>query len=207
MIHKNVLLFSLFFLLISNVLAQKAVLQFSGIVTDATSGSVVPYCAIYIEKQYRGTLSNMEGFYSFVVAKGDTVTVRSLGYKSQKIVISSEIEGTSLFKDIKLERETYTLDEVVIYPLPSPHQLRQAFINLEVPDDLKDLAMQTLSNSQLDPYRNTLRYDGDENFDQYAKAQVASYYAQGQTRPQNIFNPFAWADFLSSWKRGDFRKK
>jgi hypothetical protein len=30
---------------------------------------------------------------------------------------------------------------------------------------------------------------------------------QGQTPPMNIFNPAAWADFIESWKRGDFKKK
>ena len=23
--------------------------------------------------------------------------------------------------------------------------------------------------------------------------------------PQNIFNPFAWAEFIKAWKRGDFK--
>ena len=30
---------------------------------------------------------------------------------------------------------------------------------------------------------------------------------QGQTPPQNIFNPAAWADFIQAWKRGDFKNK
>lgn len=187
--------------------AQKAVIQFSGIIKDSLSQSPIPFCAVYIENQYRGTLTNSEGFYSFVAAKGDTVTIRSLGYVTQKLVIPATMEGTSLFKDITLSREAYLLDEVVIYPLPAPHQLRQAIINLEVPNDLQDLAMQTLSNSRLEPYRMSMLYDGNENFDQYAKAQVATYYAQGQQKPQNIMNPFAWADFISAWKRGDYRKK
>jgi len=189
------------------VIGQKAVVQFSGVIKDSLSQSPIPYCAVYIERQYRGTLTNAEGFYSFVAAKGDTITIRSLGYETIKIIIPATMEGSSLFKDIYLSREAYLLDEVVIYPLPAPHQLRQAIINLEVPDDLQDLAMQTLSNSKLEPYRMSMLYDGNENFDQYAKAQVANYYSQGQQKPQNIMNPFAWADFISAWKRGDYRRK
>ena len=33
-----------------------------------------------------------------------------------------------------------------------------------------------------------------------------TYYA-GQIPPMNIFNPFAWAEFVKAWKRGDFKKK
>ncbi|RYY10091.1 MAG: carboxypeptidase-like regulatory domain-containing protein, partial [Chitinophagaceae bacterium] len=25
--------------------------------------------------------------------------------------------------------------------------------------------------------------------------------------PQNIFNPFAWNEFIKAWKRGDFKNK
>ena len=30
---------------------------------------------------------------------------------------------------------------------------------------------------------------------------------QGQTPPQNIFNPAAWAEFIQAWTRGDFKNK
>jgi hypothetical protein len=32
-------------------------------------------------------------------------------------------------------------------------------------------------------------------------------YYSGQIAPQNIFNPFAWSEFIKAWKRGDFKKK
>ena len=32
-------------------------------------------------------------------------------------------------------------------------------------------------------------------------------YYYGQAPSQNIFNPFAWAEFIKAWKRGDFKKK
>jgi hypothetical protein len=38
------------------------------------------------------------------------------------------------------------------------------------------------------------------------KQQQSLYYA-GQTPPQNIFNPIAWAQFIEAWKRGDFKRK
>ena len=44
------------------VIGQKAVVQFSGVIKDSLSQSPIPYCAVYIERQYRGTLTNAEGF-------------------------------------------------------------------------------------------------------------------------------------------------
>jgi hypothetical protein len=29
----------------------------------------------------------------------------------------------------------------------------------------------------------------------------------GQVAPMNIFNPFAWNEFIKAWKRGDYKKK
>ena len=39
----------------------------------------------------------------------------------------------------------------------------------------------------------------------YLRQSAQKYYYQGQTPPQNIFSPIAWADFIQAWKRGDFR--
>jgi hypothetical protein len=36
-------------------------------------------------------------------------------------------------------------------------------------------------------------------------ANKATY--RGQIPPMNIFNPMAWAEFIESWKRGDFKRK
>ena len=29
----------------------------------------------------------------------------------------------------------------------------------------------------------------------------------GQVPPMNLFNPAAWAEFIESWKRGDYKRK
>ena len=49
--------------------------------------------------------------------------------------------------------------------------------------------------------------DGRESAN-FALAQGAKkYYYQGQTPPIGLLNPLAWADFISAWKRGDFKNK
>ncbi len=48
--------------------------------------------------------------------------------------------------------------------------------------------------------------DGDENADYYMRQEAAEFYYDGQIPPMNIFNPFAWAQFIKAWKNGDFKK-
>lgn len=185
----------------------KEVVQFSGIIRDEVSGSPIPFSAIYTEKDARGTIASLDGFFSFVVAKGDVIIVKSLGYKTIKITVPEDVPGLSYYRDIEMPREAYELDEVTIYPLPQPNQLRHAIVNLEVPDNLVQLAQKTIANSRLEDLSLATKYDGVENFNQYVKAQVATYYSYGQPRPIKLFDAFAWAEFIKSLKKGDFKKK
>ena len=49
--------------------------------------------------------------------------------------------------------------------------------------------------------------DGREATNYYLRQGAAKAYYAGQAPPQNIFNPFAWAEFIKAWKNGDFKKK
>jgi signal peptidase I len=204
----------LVFLLLSWIsltgLAQKQIVQFSGFIRDVESSSIVPYAAVYIQDKNQGTISGPDGFFTFAAAKGDTILIKSLGYKPFKVVIPQDIEGTSFSREILLERDVIELKGVTIRPLPEPSQLRQAMINLDIPDNMAELAQQTIANSIIDDEieRNT-RYDGAENYNQYVKQQTQYYYNRfGNQRPGiSLTNPFAWAEFIKAIKNGDFKRK
>lgn len=184
-------------------LNAKEIIQFSGYVRDAESGSVVPLCAVYIQGENRGTISGYDGFFTFAAAKGDTIVVKSLGYKSFKVVIPNDIENKSFTKEISLDRDAYELKGVTIKPLPSPGQLRQAMLNLDIPDNLQQLAQQTIEQSILnDEISKKINYDGKENFKQYVQSQVGYYYNQyGNQHPGiSLTDPFAWARFIKDIK-------
>jgi len=53
----------------------------------------------------------------------------------------------------------------------------------------------------------SLPRDGKEAAGKYLTQQAAKTYYNGQIPPMNIFNPFAWNEFIKSWKRGDYKKK
>jgi hypothetical protein len=53
----------------------------------------------------------------------------------------------------------------------------------------------------------SLPNDGREAINYTLRQRANASYYTGQLPPQNIFNPFAWSQFIKAWKRGDFKKK
>jgi hypothetical protein len=186
---------------------EKGIVQFSGIIKDLATGQPLPFATVYVDKVFRGTITNLDGFFSFVVEKGDSIVIRSVGYKEKRLQIPHTLEGDSYHVMYALPADTILLDEVVIYPWPTRQQFRQAFINLEVPDDLQELAEQTFANASLADFSLITDYDGNENFDQFVNNYVAEIYYQGQSAPIQLMNPFAWAQFIKAIKAGKFKRK
>lgn len=186
---------------------KKDVVQFSGIIKDVTDGQPIPFATVYIDKVFRGTITNLDGFFSFVVEKGDSIVIRSVGYKEKRLQIPSNLKGQSYHVMYGLEGDTILIDEVVIYPWPSKLHFRQAFINLEVPDNLQDLAREAFANATLEEFSLFTDYDGNENFDKWVNDYVGEVYYQGQSAPIQLMNPFAWAQFIKAIKAGKFKRK
>ena len=192
------LLSSVFFLA-----SAKDVVQFSGFVRDAESNSPVPFCAVYIDGENRGAITSLEGFFTFPAAKGDTILIKSLGYKTFTVIIPADLELASFTKEVTLERDAIQLPTATVTPLPTPNQLRQAMINLDVPNNMQDLAQKTIEQSILsDEISRNMNFNGKENFNQYVQNQVGYYYNRnGNQRPGiSLTNPFAWASFIKDIK-------
>lgn len=190
-------------------LYAKEIVQFSGYVRDAETGAVVPLCAIYIQNENRGSISGYDGFFTFAAAKGDTILVKSLGYKVFKVVIPADLVTNSFTKELTIERDAYELKGVTIKPLPTPGQLRQAMLNLDIPNNLQQLAQQTIEQSILtDEISKKTNYDGKENYKQYVQSQVGYYYNQyGNQHPGiSLTDPFAWARFIKDIKNKKKKK-
>ena len=77
----------------------------------------------------------------------------------------------------------------------------------DIPTDDIEIARQNTDAAKRRALAAALPRDGREatNFNLVQNAQ--RYYYAGQTPPMNIFNPFAWNEFIKAWKRGDYKKK
>lgn len=186
-----------------------SVIQFSGIVLTDEYGKLepLPYVNVYIDATRRGTFTSTDGFFSLVGRKGEVVIFSSIGYKDVEYLIPDTLRGDrySIFQI--MTRDTFLLPETVVYPWPSREHFKYEFLALDITNELEERARENLSDRVLAQMMAYLPSDGDENVDFYLRRQAESYYYQGQIRPIQVLNAFAWKQFIDALKRGDFKRK
>jgi hypothetical protein len=192
---------------------SEELVQFSGVVVTADSLRPVPFTSILVEKAGKGTTTDYWGFFSIVVHKRDVVTFSALGFKKVYFRIPDTLSENRYSLIQVMSSDTIMLSETVIYPWPTKEQFRQAFIKFDIPDDDMEIARKNLEIMDMRD-RDPKNYDperfgmnGAQNYRYYVDRQVDKMYYAGQTMPNNLLNPIAWAKFIKAWKRGDFKKK
>lgn len=181
--------------------------QFSGLVMTSDSLLGLPYVNIAIRNTHKGTMSNFDGFFSFVAEAGDTVLFSSVGYKRKNIIIPDTLDGSRYSVIQLMTRDTIHLPETIIYPWPTKDQFKEAFLNVDVPDDDLDRARKNLERERLKELGESLPADGKESASLVMRDYSNQFYTYGQYPYYSIFNPISWAKFIQAWKRGDFKKK
>ncbi len=186
---------------------NNSLVQFSGVVVTADSLAPVPFTSVMIKNSNRGTISDYFGFFSFVAKMTDTIEFGALGFKKATFIIPDTLTDKRCSMIQILKTDTILLKEVVIFPWPTKEQFKEAFIQLQIPDDDLSRAQKNLSEGKLAYLAATMPMDGSMNF-KYAMEQHSTrlYYA-GQLPPNNLLNPIAWAKFIQMWQNGAFKKK
>jgi hypothetical protein len=200
------LFFSLFF---HQVKAQEIddLIQFSGITVTADSLNAVPYTKIIIKNKNKGTTSDIYGYFSFVAHKQDTVLFNALGFKPASYVIPDSITKNRYSLIQLMTSDTLTLSAAFIFPWPTYEDFKRAFANLVLPEDDYDRARKNLDPEEIRMAVANYPMDGRMNYNNYIENQTSKLYYFGQQQPFNIFNPFAWAQFIKAWKDGKFKNK
>lgn len=187
--------------------SQDSVIQLYGVVMTADSLRAIDAATVYVEGKGRGTITNNDGVFSIVVLKGDKIKFSCIGYKDRLIEIPDNL-GTNQYSVIQLMvNDTVYLPATIIKARPSRSQFERDFVNTAVPDDNYEIARKNNDAATLRTLMMTLPVDGREAVNYRFRQQAQKYYYAGQVPPQNIFNPFAWAEFIKAWKRGDFKSK
>lgn len=201
---------ALFILLSVSVLAQEKddkLIQFSGVVVSADSLNPVPFATILVKNTSRGTTSDYYGYFSFVAKPNDTLIFSSVGYKKSQFIVFDSLSEDRYSLIQSMEKDTIELDAVNIYPWPTPEQFKDAFLALDVPDDDLEIARKNLSPAVLQEKMASMPMDGSMNFKWQNQQRNSQLYFAGQYRPNNLFNPIAWAKFIQAWKEGQFKRK
>ncbi len=186
---------------------KDSVVQLYGVVMTSDSLVGIPSVSVMVKGQNRGTITNDKGVFSIVVLKGDQVQFTSIGFKPVEVLIPPSLQGNQHSIIQLMTTDTVFLPATIIKPRPTRAQFERDFLNTKVPDDEITIARQNNNSATRRLLMATLPSDGREASNQYLRQNATKLSYAGQVAPQNIFNPFAWNEFIKAWKRGDFKKK
>lgn len=190
--------------------AEPQPIQFSGkVVGPDEHGEIapLPYTTIAVKGTSRGSVSDYEGFFSFVALKGETVIFSRIGFKNVEYTIPDTLSSSYYTWIQIMSEDNIWLDEVVIYPWPSREHFKQEFLAIDITNELREQAQTNLAHEVLTRMRHTVSVDGKEASSVYMRQQAEDYKYVGQYKPQKIFDIMAWKRFIEAWKRGDFKRK
>lgn len=211
MITKYLIYISALFLAFSSLdvksQSREELVQFSGIIITGDSLNPVPFATIIVKNTDRGTTSDYYGYFSFVAKPLDTIVFSSIGYKKSEFIVPDTLNDNRYSLIQMLQTDTIMLDEAVVYPWPTQDQFKQAFLNLDIPDDALEIARKNLSDEQLTARAEAMPMTANMNFKYQMQQRTNQMYYAGQYVPNNLLNPLAWAKFVEAWKRGDFKRK
>lgn len=186
---------------------KDSVVQLYGVVMTADSLRGIPSVTVKLRNQNRGTYTNEQGVFSIVVMKGDIIDFTSIGYKAKAVTIPADLKGNSFSVIQLMVTDTVYLPATIIKARPSREQFERDFVNTDVPADKIEIARQNTLTAQSRILQQSLPRDGTEGSSRTLRQAAQATYYNGQFRPQPIFSPAAWAEFINAWKRGDFKKK
>jgi hypothetical protein len=186
---------------------KDSVVQLYGVVMTADSLRGVPAVTVKVRNQNRGTYTNDQGVFSIVVLKGDVIDFTSIGYKAKAVSIPVNLDGNQYSIIQLLVVDTVYLPATIIKARPSREQFERDFVNTPVPADKIEIARKNTLTAQSRILLQSTPRDGGEASNMQLRNQARSTYYNGQLRPQSIFSPVAWAEFIQAWKRGDFKSK
>ena len=204
----------IFFLFINSILSSTwaqdendNLIQFSGVVVTMDSLSPVPFATIMVQNTSRGTISDYYGYFSFVAQPNDTLVFSSIGFRDSEFIVPNDLEGNRYSLIHSMLQDTVELDEVDIFPWPTPAQFKEAFLALNLPDDDIEIMRKNLNPDLMADKAEAMPMNGSLNYKWQNQQRTNQLYFAGQYRPNNLLNPIAWAQFVKAWKRGDFKKK
>ena len=186
---------------------KDSVVQLYGVVMSADSLQGLPAVSIMVKGRNQGTMTNDQGVFSIVVLKGDQIEFTSVGYKPKLVTIPKNLDGNQQSMIQLMVQDTVYLAATIIKKYPTREEFARDFANIKVRDDDQEIARKNLSEANRRALLSVYPLNGREATNNYFKENQRKFYSAGQLPPQNIFNPFAWAEFIKAWKRGDFKNK
>ncbi|UYZ61611.1 carboxypeptidase-like regulatory domain-containing protein [Hymenobacter weizhouensis] len=191
---------------------QRRVVQFTGIVATGDSLLGVPGAAVFVPKAGRGTATNAYGYFSLPVLAGDSIVIRSLGYRNQYVVIPPDYPRQSYSVIVQLKEDATVLPEIRIFPYATEKEFKQAFLALKLPKERGSSAADNLNEQIMRRIFNNAPVTSMGNYRQTLQSQQLDQQRRMGTAPNPytnnpLLNPFSWLQLIKQVKNGEFKKK
>ncbi|MCB2409826.1 carboxypeptidase-like regulatory domain-containing protein [Hymenobacter lucidus] len=191
---------------------QRRVVQFTGIIATGDSLLGVPGATVFVPKAGRGTATNAYGYFSLPVLTGDSIVIRSLGYRNQTVVIPGDYQRQSYSVIVQLKEDATILPEVRIFPYATEKEFKRAFLALKLPKERGSSVADNLNEQILRRIFNNAPVTSMGNYRQTMQNQQYSQDRRMGTAPtpqtnNPLLNPFSWLQLINQIKQGEFKKK
>lgn len=184
--------------------AAEKLIQFSGIITDVDSNSVIPYVTITnITANNQRYAANYKGYFSIVVHPGDVLQYTAVGFSQVEMTVPTMLNGSQYTQMIRMKSEIIYLPMVRVLPWATAEEFTKDFLSLKVADDDYEIARKNLSSKSLSGMLQTLSRDPGEisNINWRLSHDRALNKNMVQTNP--LLNPFAWGKLMQQIFSGD----
>jgi hypothetical protein len=185
---------------------DKKLVQFSGVIMNRDSNTVVPYVTIAnVTGRDQYFSANYKGYFSFVANEGDTLLFTAVGYRKEGVVIPVGLSDNKYTILMKMKQEVINLPGVRVYPWASTDEFKKEFMTMKFADDDLEIAKKNVSRESLASMIASLPRDGGEmqsfNFQNNHNRLTSRNFNQRLANP--LLNPFAWGAFIEQIIQGD----
>ena len=190
----------------SNLQAQSTaqdtlqIVQLSGIVMTQDSTSTIFGVHIY-DSYGRGTTTDYRGWFSKAFLAGDTITFSAIGFKTERVAVP--LDAGSRFNIIVAMEEAITqLADVEINPFPTEELFKEAILAMNLNEDQKNV-LNNFSSDAMSEMVRTMPIDPSpsQNYRYMMNQQFYDLSNSAGPRSNPLLNPFAWAEFVNSFKK------
>lgn len=186
--------------------SDKKLVQFSGVIMNRDSNTVVPYVTITnVTGRDQFFSANYKGYFSFVAHEGDTLLFTAVGYRKEGVVIPVGLSDNKYTILMKMKQEVINLPGVRVFPWASTDEFKKEFMTMKFADDDLEIAKKNVSRESLAAMIATLPRDGAEmqsfNFQNNHSRLVNRNINQRLANP--LLNPFAWGSLIQQIIQGD----
>lgn len=185
---------------------KKSEITLSGLVVEGDSSFGVIGAYVMIPKAGIGTVTNDFGFFKLSVKPGDSVLISYVSYDKVYYQIPEDADSSYSIM-VNMTPSNTVLANTVVYPFPTKALFKQAFLELDLDDQrIKNMERQ-LNHQAMRRMAAMLDADGASNHRQYMSQYIERETNQYFAPSFSILNPFAWANFIKSIKRGDLKSE